>query len=796
MRNLLIIFFFFLTLHGDHEFSAETQNKGILTPEEQSLLKNISLNNYVTNWEPFTIHKEKFIDGLSSDLWNKIVATSGIHYTHIKVASFADALQKIEHDKNGSIIATSSTKDREKYGTFTKPYASFPIAITTSIDKEFILDLKELEGKTVAVGKNYTASKLLKKHYPKINLLEVKDTKEALDLVANKKVYAATDIFPALIYYMNQYSFSNLKISGTSKFNFEVKMMVNKNNEKIIPVLNKLIDSLDSTEKQNIINKWVYTKHVTKIDYTMIYIIIVFFTILISFGFYRNYVLKKYQKKLEDSEFRWKFSVEGSGDGLWDWNVKTNEVYFSEQWKNILGYENEELPNEYKTWENIVHPQDKELTISNLTAHLNGTTKIYQSTHRLLCKDGTYKWTLAKGVVVQKDNDNNPLRVIGTQKDITNEKELEIEREKVQELILEQKMEFESIFKFSSDGIAITDLETNFIDFNDAFLNITGFTRNELLLKSSFKLTAQESKEELKEVIAQVIKKGSVQNFQKESIVNNNKHIFVNMSISLLPDKNRLLIISKDITSLKLYEDQTRLASMGEMIGNIAHQWRQPLSIISTGASGIQLKLTYEETIDKDFIIDATNKIVEQTQYLSETIDDFRNFIKEEKRFEEVLVSELIKETMQITDATLKNNFITLVSQVDDDLTILGNKNQLRQAIINIINNAKDFIVQNIQDDKDKYIFIKTQSLKHNELRLTITDTAGGIPSQVLPKIFDPYFTTKHKSIGTGLGLSMTSKIIRERHKFTIEVHNEEFEYNNNSYKGACFQIIFIPNKI
>lgn len=567
---------------------------------------------------------------------------------------------------------------------------------------------------------------------------------------------------------MNQYNFSNLKISGTSKFYFDVKIMVNKHNEKVIPILNKLIDSLDTTQKQNIINKWVYTKQITKIDYTMLYIIIVFFTIIILFVFYRNYVLKQYQKKLEDSEFRWKFSVEGSGDGLWDWNVKTNEVYFSEQWKNILGYQDKELENEYKTWENIVHPDDKKLAISQLNAHLNGETKTYQSTHRLLCKDGVYKWTLARGVVVEKDNENNPLRVIGTQTDITNEKELEIESIEVHQRILEQKMEFESIFKFSSDGIAITDLETNFIDFNDAFLNITGFTRDELLLQSSLKLMAPEAKEELKEIIAKVIEKESVQNFQKESIVNNNKHIFVNMGITLLPDQNRLLIITKDITSLKLYEDQSRLASMGEMIGNIAHQWRQPLSIISTGASGIKVKLTFEKNIDKEFIIDATNKIVEQTQYLSETIDDFRNFIKEEKGFEKIFVSELIKETRQITDATLKNNFITLVSDIDDDLEILGNKNQLRQAIINIINNAKDFISQNIQEDSNKYIFIKTQSFKNNELTLSIMDTAGGIPSAVLPKIFDPYFTTKHKSIGTGLGLSMTNKIIRERHKFTI----------------------------
>jgi diguanylate cyclase (GGDEF)-like protein/PAS domain S-box-containing protein len=127
---------------------------------------------------------------------------------------------------------------------------------------------------------------------------------------------------------------------------------------------------------------------------------------------------KKNQKRLEDSEFRWKFAIEGSSNGLWDWNVQSGEVYFSPQWKKMLGFREDEIENNLEEWENRVHPDDLENVYKDINNYFDGKSEIYSNEHRVLCKDGLYKWILDRGAIVQRDKDNKPLRVIGTHTDI------------------------------------------------------------------------------------------------------------------------------------------------------------------------------------------------------------------------------------------------------------------------------------------------------------------------------------------------------------------------------------------
>ncbi|MDZ7817302.1 MAG: HAMP domain-containing sensor histidine kinase [Aliarcobacter sp.] len=132
---------------------------------------------------------------------------------------------------------------------------------------------------------------------------------------------------------------------------------------------------------------------------------------------------------------------------------------------------------------------------------------------------------------------------------------------------------------------------------------------------------------------------------------------------------------------------------------------------------------------------------------------------------------------------------ITVISDLKDDISIDGYENELMQSFINIINNSKDAIKENVKND-EKLIFISTIK-EHSSLIITIKDNGGGIPDNIIHRVFEPYFTTKDKSIGTGIGLSMTYKMLVERHNALIDVYNEEYIYNNKSYKGACFKITF-----
>lgn len=133
--------------------------------------------------------------------------------------------------------------------------------------------------------------------------------------------------------------------------------------------------------------------------------------------------VRQSRASLRDSEYRWKFAVEGSGDGLWDWDLKTNEVFFSRQWKAMLGYAEHEVENRLDEWERRVHPDDLESALADVRRHLNGDTEVYINRHRVQCKDGNYIWILDRGIVVERADDGTPLRMIGTHSDITEQVE-------------------------------------------------------------------------------------------------------------------------------------------------------------------------------------------------------------------------------------------------------------------------------------------------------------------------------------------------------------------------------------
>ncbi len=236
--------------------------------------------------------------------------------------------------------------------------------------------------------------------------------------------------------------------------------------------------------------------------------------------------------------------------------------------------------------------------------------------------------------------------------------------------------------------------------------------------------------------------------------------------------------------------NQSKMASMGEMIGNIAHQWRQPLSVISAASTGIIMQKECG-VLEEDKLIETCNTINNNTQYLSKTIDDFKNFIKGDRAKKIFNLKDKINIFLHLLEGSIKNNHINIILDLQEDIKIDGYQNELTQCFINIFNNAKDILVE--KKIEDKYIFIST-SIQNDKAIIKIKDNAGGIPKDILSKIFEPYFTTKHQSQGTGLGLHMTYNLISDGMSGTIEAHNIDYEYNGKEYTGAEFIIILALN--
>ena len=211
--------------------------------------------------------------------------------------------------------------------------------------------------------------------------------------------------------------------------------------------------------------------------------------------------------------------------------------------------------------------------------------------------------------------------------------------------------------------------------------------------------------------------------------------------------------------------EQQKLASMGEMIGNIAHQWRQPLNALGLVLQNI--KKAYERgRLDDAYLEKAINKGKMLTNKMSSTIDDFRNLLKTKKLKEHFFIKEIILEVIEITEMSLKNHNIELVLKQNETLEIYSYPNELFQVLVNLINNAKDAFVE---ADKNGIITIKTYQ-KDNSIFIEVIDNAGGIKLDNINKVFEPYFTTKDK--GTGIGLYMSKMIIEKDMKGILSVEN------------------------
>jgi len=230
---------------------------------------------------------------------------------------------------------------------------------------------------------------------------------------------------------------------------------------------------------------------------------------------------------------------------------------------------------------------------------------------------------------------------------------------------------------------------------------------------------------------------------------------------------------------------QSKMAAMGEMLSNIAHQWRQPLSVISTTASGIEL---HDELgmLSKEGLQSGLQSIVKNVEYLSNTVDNFRDFFSPNKLKETKHIDAIFDTIDNIFGNSLATSNIKVIKNIEK-CTLNTYVNELSQVIINLIKNGKDAIGNNGVILIDCFVTDK--------IYIKVKDSGGGIADDIIDKIYDPYFTTKDASIGTGIGLNMSYEIITQHLNGDIKVHNIEFTYENKIYKGAEF-IISLPKAI
>jgi len=487
---------------------------------------------------------------------------------------------------------------------------------------------------------------------------------------------------------------------------------------------------------------------------------------------------EKLSQKLYEQEHLYKLTFEEAEIGIAHASLDGKWIDTNEHFSKLLGYTKEEFTQMYVS--DITYEEDKNTDREMIKELISGERNSYNIEKRYVHKNGNIIW-VNLAVVLLKDEAGMPLYLLKIIRDITQSKmlmfRLEIEKSRFQKVIETTPI---PIILFNEDGEILL--------INNIFEQLTGYTLEEIptiqkLIEKFFVENDEETLLQIKEYYQNPTKfpklKQSIRTKSGEK-----RHGILN-AVKLDDDniinKAIYLIAIIDTTEMQKKEElmlaQSRQAAMGDMLSMIAHQWRQPLSVISMVSNNIQAQIQLQEVIKQESLQELIETLNEQTHYLSHTIDDFRNFFRPEKERESLSLNIVIERLKHLVGKSLENNSIALEYEQNAKVIICTYQNQLMQVLINIINNAKDAIKEN--NIQDGHIIISATSTK-KEIVLKICDNGGGIDSSIKAKLGEPYVSTKAKN-GTGLGIYM-SKIIASKY-----LGGRLFWESDD--KGSCFYL-------
>ena len=407
-------------------------------------------------------------------------------------------------------------------------------------------------------------------------------------------------------------------------------------------------------------------------------------------------------------------------------------------------------------------------------------------------------------------SENNVDYIICISRDVTTklekEKKLKDEiKDKIEE-IENQKIFLNTLLDSNPTSIFYKDVNGKYLGCNKAWEKLTGIKFEQVLGKSVFDIAPLDIATIYHDQDEKVFSLEENPQVYQSEVFNKilNRRFKVIFYKSAYFDANGkvlgLIGVVIDITDITKLEEEkkekdrllyhkSKMEAMGEMIENIAHQWRQPLSTMTTSASGIKLQKEFNILTDEN-LTEFIDIIVNTSKYLSETIDDFRNFFKQSKVKEKFKIENSFNNAFKLLSATFNSNQINIFKNIEN-VEITSFQNELIHVILNILNNAIDAFQKT--DLKNRYIFIDCYK-EENYLNIEIKDNAKGIKDEIIDRIFEPYFTTKHQSQGTGIGLYMIQEIVQKHLSGTIEAKNVEYTYKNKIYTGAKF-IVKLPIK-
>ena len=803
------------TMLLDYYIDNKNKNESIFTKEEKEFLKRtpiLKVHNE-SDWAPFNFNQNGKASGYSIDYMNLLASKIGLSVDYISGYNWNDFIQMLKENKIDVMLNISKTAEREKFLNFTTPYSKTVDTIFVRKNVDNFKNLNDFNGKTIAVVKGFYEEELLNRYYPNINLIFVNNSLEGLEKVAFKEIDGFIDNFSVGNYIIENNLITNLKPTfeiSDGYFSLDLRLATNKNNIILNNILEKGKNLITKEELVELKRKWLNINHNESLS-------------IIPLSIEEENYLKNKKTITMCVDPNWEpFEIldeKGKHTGIAADIIKLITAK--------LGIQIDVIPT--KSWEESIEFSKAKkceiMSFLNQTPQrdiwLNFTNPIFSDPNVIISRIENNSIDDLSKIKASIAIPRGTAMYERFEKDFPNLVIIPVNSEDEAFKLVEEKKADLAVRSIIISAFAIKEkgyFNLKIVNQPKGYDNHLkmGIIKDEpILLEILNKAVNSLTKDDVQNIVNKwiTIKYEKVEDYTylwvvitlfsilslfflyRQYLLKHTNNILQSQVFKRTDELNKLnlsleLRVKNEIEKNKIFQEKLfkadKLASMGEMMSNIAHQWRQPLSVISTVATGTKMQKEFG-TLNDDDLVKNMELINKNAQYLSETINDFKNFIKGDRIIKTYDLSSTINNFLHIIESGIKKDNIQIIIDLEKDIKIDGYPNELIQCLINIFNNSKDALEEIKQ--KNPLIFISTLS-QENSVRISMKDNAGGIPENIISKIYDPYFTTKHQSQGTGLGLHMTYKLINEGMHGKIEARNVEYIYENKTYKGVEFEII------
>jgi len=497
------------------------------------------------------------------------------------------------------------------------------------------------------------------------------------------------------------------------------------------------------------------------------------------------YQRKKAESDLRNSEKELQRTLDATADGIWSWNFKTNDLYFSPRYYEMLGFQPNEFIANFDNWLSLIHPDDKDKALAVANDFLKTKPDLYENEFRLKTKSGNYLWTRTVARVVERDENGDALYMIGNHEDIT-------ERKLAIDALIDEKKRFELAMQTVNDGVFDWNLRTNEIYYSPVWKKLLGYEDHEI--KNEFseweRLTDSKDVKASWGIMNEVIS-GKRKKFEKEFKMRHKNGHWVDIlsRANAFFDENgvgiRVVGTHVDITERKRIEKHLlhsqKMDAIGTLAGGIAHDFNNMLGIITGNISYILSKLNEDNEFYK--ILTDMQKSSKQATYLT---NQLLTFSKGGAPVKQVMnINKIINQSAIFSNRGAQSKCIFELSE--NLLPAEVDEGQINQVVNNIVINANQAMpnggtilirTENAHIEPGTDIPLKTGRY----IKITFQDQGIGIPQKHLLHIFDPFFTTRKK--GSGLGLATTYSIIKR--------HDGHIKVDSKRDKGTVFTI-YLP---